>query len=131
MAKRKTARAYEQELKELIKIRTGEDCTKSQPWLIPQIRAAAATMVIIDKIQDELLLENTLTSLVVGSTGQQKTEVHPLLAQYDKMQRTLMLQYESLGLNFNSAPSKIKETVSNKDEEETPMEKYYKDLAKR
>ena len=38
-----------------------------------------------------------------------KREVSPLLPYYDKMQRTLMLQFEALGLNYKTTPSKVKE----------------------
>ena len=33
-----------------------------------------------------------------GSMGQQKVNVHPLLDKYDKMQNTLVKQFEALGL---------------------------------
>ena len=106
MAKKKTAHAYEQELKRMVEARTGVAC---EIWLMPQVRATAANMVMIDRIQDELLESDSLTDLRTGSMGQQKIEVTPLLPHYDKAQRTLMMQLEALGLNYASTPSKIVE----------------------
>ena len=106
MAKKKTAHAYELELKRMVEARTGVAC---EIWLMPQVRATAANMVMIDRIQDELLESYSLTDLRTGSMGQQKIEVTPLLPHYDKAQRTLMMQLEALGLNYASTPSKIVE----------------------
>ena len=53
-----------------------------------------------------------MTSLITpvpGSMGQIKNEVSPLLPHYDKLQRTLLLQFEALGLNYSTTPSKVKE----------------------
>ena len=106
MGKLRTSHAYEIELRKMIKSRTGADC---EIWLTPQVRATAANMVMIDRIQDELLESDSLTDLRTGSMGQQKIEVTPLLPHYDKAQRTLMMQLEALGLNYASTPSKIVE----------------------
>lgn len=106
MSKKKTAHAYELELKRMVEARTGVAC---EIWLMPQVRATAANMVMIDRIQDELLESDSLTDLRTGSMGQQKIEVTPLLPHYDKAQRTLMMQLEALGLNYASTPSKIVE----------------------
>ena len=106
MAKQRTAHAYELELRKMIKSRTGADM---EPWLLPQVRATAANMVMLDKVQAELLDTTDLVIPVPGSMGQMKNEVSPLLPYYDKMQRTLMLQFESIGLNYKTTPSKVKE----------------------
>ena len=90
----------------MIKARTGADC---EPWLAPQIRTTAMNMVMLDKIQDELLDMNSLITPVPGSMGQLKNEVSPLLPHYDKTQRTLLMQFEALGLNYSTTPSKVKE----------------------
>ena len=90
----------------MIKARTGADC---EPWLTPQIRTTAMNMVMLDKIQDELTGMDSLITPVPGSMGQLKNEVSPLLPYYDKMQRTLMLQFEAIGLNYKTTPSKVKE----------------------
>lgn len=114
MGKVKTAHAYELELRNMIKARTGADF---DPWLTPQLRATAMNMVLLDKIQDELVDEKTLIFTLPGSQGQEKKDAHPLLAHYDKLQRTLIQQFEALGLNYRSTPSKIKENVKKGGEE--------------
>lgn len=118
MAKTKTAHAYELELRKMIKARTSAEC---EIWLTPQIRATAMNMVLLDKIQDELSDEPRLVKSVSGSMGQNKTELHPLLAAYDKMQRTLLMQFESLGLNYSTTPSKVKEDTRKGVDERDPM----------
>lgn len=90
----------------MIKSRTGADC---EPWLMPQIRATANNEVMLAKIQAELENKTTLVTPTLGSTGQMRQEVNPLLVQYDKMQRTLTMQLEALGLNYNSTPKKLTE----------------------
>ena len=106
MAKTKTAHAYELELRKMIKSRTGADM---ELWLLPQVRATASNMVMLDKVQAELERADDLVTLVPGSQGQMKNEVSPLLPHYDKMQRTLLMQLEALGLNYSTTPSKVKE----------------------
>ena len=106
MAKEKTNKQYEAELRRMIKARTGADC---EPWLMPQIRATAMNMVMLDKVQNELADMTSLITPVPGSMGQIKNEVSPLLPHYDKMQRTLLMQLEALGLNYSTTPSKVKE----------------------
>ena len=106
MAKQKTAHAHELELRKMIKSRTGADM---ELWLLPQVRATASNMVMLDKVQAELERADDLVTLVPGSQGQMKSEVSPLLPHYDKMQRTLLMQLEALGLNYSTTPSKVKE----------------------
>ena len=106
MAKQRTAHAYELELRKMIKSRTGANM---EPWLLPQVRATASNMVMLDKVQAELEATESLVTLVSGSMAQMKNEVSPLLPYYDKMQRTLMLQFEAIGLNYKTTPSKVKE----------------------
>lgn len=123
MAKKKTAHAYELELRKMIKSRTGADM---EPWLLPQVRATADNMVMLDKVQAELLYTSALVKTVPGSMGQYKDEVTPLLPYYDKMQRTLMLQFEALGLNYKTTPSKVTDNTKKGVDEEDPMANYYK-----
>ncbi len=106
MARIKTAHAYELELRKMIESRTGADM---ELWLLPQVRATASNMVMLDKVAAELERANDLVTLVPGSQGQMKSEVSPLLPHYDKMQRTLLMQLEALGLNYSTTPSKVKE----------------------
>jgi hypothetical protein len=113
MAKMKTAHAYEIELRKMIESRTGK---KMELWLMPQVRATAANMAILDKIQKEILKSDSLIITISGSMGQQKNEVSPLLPHYDKAQRTLMMQFEALGLNYSTPTSKLA-TDPNKEKE--------------
>jgi hypothetical protein len=105
MAKQRTAHAYELELRKMIEARTG---AKMELWLMPQVRATAMNQVMLDKIQGELL-DGELMTMVPGSMGQMKNEPSPLLPHYDKIQRTLLMQFEALGLNYSTTPSKVKE----------------------
>ena len=127
MAKQKTAHAYELELRNMIKHRTGADM---EPWLLPQVRATAGNMVMLDKIQEELESTKDLVSLMPGSMAQMKNEVNPLLPYYDKLQRTLLMQFEALGLNYKTTPSKVKEDAKKGMNEEDPMVQFYKNMNK-
>lgn len=123
MAKQKSAHAYELEIKKMIVERLG----KFDIWLMPQVRATAMNMVMLDKLQATLSDEKTnLIMSMPGSTGQMKTDAHPLLVHYDKMQRTLIQQFQALSLNYNATPSKVKESVKQGVDEEDPMANYYK-----
>lgn len=123
MAKPKTASAYEAELRRMIVSRTNDDML---PWLRPQVRATAANMVILDKVQAEILGLERLVTLTTGSTGQIKTEVSPLLPYYDKLQRTLIMQFEALGLNYKTMPSKVRESVATTDDEDQRLRDFYR-----
>ena len=126
MAKQKTAHAYELELRKMIEARTG---AKMEVWLLPQVRATAMNQVMLDQIQEELTNgTRKLADWNDGSTGQMKFEEHPLLKTYDKLQRTLLLQFEALGLNYKTTPSKVKEDTKKGVDEEDPMVKFYKNM---
>ena len=124
MAKQRTAHAYELELRKMIEARTG---AKMELWLMPQVRATAMNQVMLDKVQ-EVLCDPTrkLADWNDGSTGQMKFEAHPLLPHYDKLQRTLLMQFEALGLNYSTTPSKVKEDTKKGVDEEDPMANYYR-----
>ena len=111
MAKIKSKSAYEKELKDMIESRTGK---KFDPFLLPQVKAAAGMMRMIDKIDVQLDKED-LTYLEVGSAEQMKKVVNPLLSVYDKSQRTLNQLLTSLGLTYGATPSKINESTKETD----------------
>lgn len=102
-AKKKTVDEYIDELKKMVELRTGK---AFDPWLLPQLRATAMGMMMLDKIQDKLA-DSEITILMTGSMGQQKTEVNPLLDKYINFQRTLISQFQALGLNYNTAKGKV------------------------
>ena len=111
MAKIKSKKAYETELKDMIESRTGK---AFDPFLLPQVKAAAGLMRMIEKIDQQLDNED-LSYLEVGSTMQAKRVVNPLLAIYDKQQRTLNQLLTSLGLTYGATPSKINESTKDTD----------------
>lgn len=117
MAKQKTTADYIDELKAMVELRTGKGF---DPWLMPQLRATAMNMVMLDKIQDKLA-DAEVTTLMVGSMGQQKTEVNPLFDKYDKMQRTLISQLQALGLNYNTAKGKVGGSGGDDDGDDDPV----------
>ena len=111
MAKIKSKSPYEKELKDMIESRTGK---KFDPFLLPQVKAAAGMMRMIDKI-DQQIDEEDMTYMEVGSTGQAKKVINPLLGEYNKYQRTLNQLLTSLGLTYGATPSKINESTKETD----------------
>ena len=111
MGKIKSKSSYEKELKAMIESRTGKPC---ESFLLPQVKAAAGLMRMIDQI-DEQLDKEDLTYLEVGSAEQMKKVVNPLLSVYDKSQRTLNQLLTSLGLTYGATPSKINESTKESD----------------
>ena len=101
MAKKKTTQDYIDELRQMVEHRSENGF---EPWLVPMLRATAMNMVILDKMQEKLE-EEEITKSMTGSMGQQKIDVHPLLDKYDKMQNTLIRQYEALGLTAKGKAS--------------------------
>jgi hypothetical protein len=122
MTKTKTVHAYELELRRLIKERTGAEC---EVWLYPQINATAMNRVLLDKMQQEIIKNTNLVTTTAGVNGQAKYGVSPLLPHYDKLQRTLLMQYEAIGLNYTVTPSKVKEDTRRGIDEADPMAQYY------
>ena len=113
MAKEKNETQYANEIKRMIIARQGE----YDEWLKPLVDATALNRVILAKIQRELAAEQSLLLMSVGVGGQAKQDSHPLLKQYNELQRTLLLQYEALGLSYKTTPSKMKESVKKGGEE--------------
>jgi hypothetical protein len=103
---------YIEELKEMIKLRTGKEF---ELWLMPQLRATAQNMVLLDRIQEQIAIEDDLTTSMTGSMGQQKIDVNPLLDKYDKTQNTLIKQFDALGL---TAKGKGRNGTSDADDED-------------
>lgn len=118
MAKKKTTSDYIDELKEMVV--EAHDGKPFPGWLLPQLRSTAMNMVILDKLQDAIDKEESLTSSMTGSMGQQKIEVNPLLGQYYKAQQVLMDQFTLLGLTM-----KGKKNNGGGDEQEDPMASLY------
>lgn len=81
-------------------------------------------MVMLDRIQEELE-SGDLLNWETGSQGQQKSVINPLLVTYKDLQRTLLLQFEALGLNYKTTPSKVKEDTKKGVDETDPMAQMY------
>lgn len=123
MTKEKSIHAYELEIRKMIEQRVGT----FEIWLKPQVEATAMNRAMLAKVHNELIkTETDLMITVPGSMGQLKQEAHPLLPHYKELQRTLILQYEALGLSYKATPSKIKEDTKKGVDEDDPMANYYK-----
>ena len=103
-----TIGGYENLIISMIEKRTGAEF---DDYLLGQVSACAQTWMMLNRVHKDLMKESTLIEQVWGSTNQQKNEVNQLLPYYLKLQAELRLQFQALGLNWNSTPSKIKEDV--------------------
>lgn len=100
---------YKRTLKKMIEKRNGE----YEEWLEPQVHAAAMCWQMLEKVQEELM-SGKLVEAKIGVKDQWYNEVNPLMPTYKELQRTLVLHYEALGLNYKTTPSKIKEDTRKK-----------------
>lgn len=119
---KKTTDDYIEELKDMM-IQANEGKPFS-PWLLPQLRATAMNMVVLDKLQKAIEQETSLTTSMTGSMGQQKIEVNPLLEKYYKAQNVLINQFISLGLT-NKGKKQADGQVN-----DDPMADFYADAKK-
>jgi hypothetical protein len=99
----KNVKYYERILRKKVELRTGSDF---EEWLEPQLHASAMCWQMLEKVQDELL-GGKLCETRQGSKDQWYSELNPLMPTYKELQRTMVLHYEALGLNYKSTPSKI------------------------
>lgn len=77
---------------------------------------------------DAQLKDSEYTSLVVGSTGQQKTEINPLLAHRDKVSRTITDDLEALQLTARSLWKKKESKADRSDLENDPTAEYFSSI---
>ena len=82
----------------------------------------------LDLIDAEL--ENAdMTTIAIGSTGQQKTEVNPLLAHRDKVSRTITDDLKELQLTANSVYKKKEQRhLNDEDKENDPTAEYFNSI---
>ena len=118
MSKKKTS-DYIEELKQMVV--EANDGKTFPGWLLPQLRSTAMNMVILDKLQEAIEKEDSLTQSMTGSMGQQKIEVNPLLGQYYKAQQVLMDQFAKLGLTMKDNAGKARDDDDGND----PMASLY------
>lgn len=78
---------------------------------------------------DNRLEGEDFTTLVIGSTGQQKTEVNPLLAHRDKVSRTLLDDLKELQLTASSVYKKKEQRhLNDEDKEHDPTAEYFNSI---
>lgn len=113
------------DLRERIITRVGE----IEDFIIPQIEATARHLVMHDRLWEELM-ETDLQRYATGSMDQVKIEANPLLAQYEKLHRSLTDDLTALGLNYNTTPSKVTENTKKGVDETDPMAAFYSNATK-
>lgn len=107
---------YIDELKKMIEIRQGKPF---EIWLLPSVRATAMNMAFVEKLQEELM-KAELTTSMTGSMGQQKIEVNPLIDKLNNQLNTLVKQFKSLGLSYDTAKGKMGASADG-DEDDDPV----------
>jgi hypothetical protein len=92
------------------------------------IRKTAMDMQMMDRISDELMSLDSLTSTKFGSMAQEKTEVSPLIPYYDKLSSRVTDDLYNLGLTARKQAVKVEDP--GKVDDEDPMKKFYQDARK-
>lgn len=125
MAKLKSVDKYVKELEKDIREQRGE-CPR---MLRHMVNKTAKDQRHLDLIDNEL--DNAdLTSIAIGSTGQQKTEINPLLAHRDKVSRTITDDLKELQLTAGSVYKKKEQTrLSDEDNVNDPTAEYFKTVS--
>lgn len=81
--------------------------------LSPQIDLTATQLELLDELLDSLR-KGDLTYIGMSSSGHQKLQANPLLANIQKLQGQLTESYKALGLNFNAKADNLKESTESK-----------------
>ena len=118
----KNVQYYERILKKSVEARTGK---KMEDWLEPQLHAAALCWQMLEHLHESIISKPPVKP-TQGSKEQWYDEPNPLLPNYKELQRAITLHYEALGINFKSKPANITEDTKKVDEEDNPMNQYYK-----
>lgn len=121
MAKLKSQKTYIENLWLDIEDQRGE-----RPRMLRHlVEKTAADQRHLDLIDAEL--ENAdMTTIAIGSTGQQKTEINPLLAHRDKVSRTITEDLKELQLTANSVYKKKEQRhLNDEDAEHDPTADYF------
>lgn len=116
----KTAVEYQEEIRQMI-IECKGEC---KAWYMLRIRSLAMNLVILDKVQNEILEAKGLILEKQGSTGQIKSEVNPLLPYYNQLQNTVLKQFNGLGLNIDDGTSADEAPTTDTTD---PMEQLYRE----
>ena len=80
------------------------------------IQKTATDMCMLDKVAEELSGLDELTSMEVGSTGQQKTVVNPLIPYYDKLSARVTDDLYNLGLTARKQAAKTDDPGKKKED---------------
>lgn len=121
MARIKAIKTYVENLWQDIEEQRGE-----RPRMLRHlVEKTAKDQRHLDMIDNEL--ENAdMTSVAIGSTGQQKTEINPLLAHRDKVSRTITEDLKELQLTANSVYKKKEQRhLNDEDKENDPTAEYF------
>ena len=116
----KTAEEYQEEIRQMI-IECKGEC---KAWYMLRIRSLAMNLVILDKVQNEILSAKGLIMQKHGSTGQIKDAVNPLLPYYNQLQNTVLKQFNGLGLNIDDGTNADDTSATDTTD---PMEQLYRD----
>lgn len=111
-------------IKRSIKARTGDE---PEPWMMQAIEGAAMEEQALRHYHRGVMIED-LTSLVPGSMGQMKTEANVMIPHRDKSSRTLNQWLTSVGLTFDTTPSKVKEDTKRGLDESDSLVQLYKNM---
>ena len=98
----KSIRAYTQEVNKMVRAAYGDTIP---PHLFTMIRKTAQDMQMLERIQIELE-DGDMTSFEIGSMGQQKCVVNPLVPYYDKISSRVTDDLYNLGLTSRKAALK-------------------------
>ena len=118
MAKKKGTNGYVAEINKMLRQEFGEVPAK----LSMLIKKTAQDMRILDRIIEEIDSEENLNTIEVGSMGQQKTTVNPLIPYYDKMSARVTDDLYNLGLTARKQAVKAEDQ---RIDDNDPMKQYY------
>lgn len=93
---------YEDMLSEMVCRR--RNVSEVEPWLVGQIHTAAMNLQMLDKIHGELMASSLTEECMTGM------KPHPLIPMFKDLQRSMILGYKALGLNFEAAPKRMTES---------------------
>lgn len=107
----KSIRAYTQEVNKMVRAAYGDTIP---PHLFTMIRKTAQDMQMLERIQIELE-DGDMTSFEIGSMGQQKCVVNPLVPYFDKISSRVTDDLYNLGLTARKQAAKVDTTKPNDD----------------
>lgn len=117
----KTIRAYTQEVNKMVRAAYGDTIP---PHLFTMIRKTAQDMQMLERIQIELE-DGDMTSFEIGSMGQQKCVVNPLVPYYDKISSRVTDDFYNLGLTARKAAVKVESATPT---DKQPIDEYIASL---